>query len=1057
MKNVWKKLCFGILVCLIAVGLAAQQVEIYPQMGPHGNSRTSFSPDGRWILSGTIWDASTGRELQRPFNGSIIGWSPDMKRYLEGTGNTVRVRDWETDAIIITLRNIHGSTGSRTVNIAFSPDGRQIAAITSDSRNIKVWDASNGQELITITTDPESFFYNFCYSPDGRTIVFRDSRTVKVFDLVNRRQLRSFPVADSSNSSNTFSNDGRRYMVTTSTETPGNYRETITIYDTETGRVLRTLTGYNSFVIAMAYRPDGRQIVSVARDNVMKVWDAETGRELRSINLTGDYIASLAFSPDGRRLVLNPSSRLIVLDTNNYREVLAIKYLENILYSPSTINVNFLNENQALFQTRENIHLLNMQTGRRAWTMSTITPTDTSFRNVYFSPDRRFFAKTDPPTRATRGAFTINIYDTDTGRLIRTWQNNLGADGSADELLNSWGLVWSQNGRELISYSMNVIIDARNGTASAIIYLGIWNVTDGRLISSHRHEPRATSGQIHRARNFSESYFNHDINRVIYLTDDSLQVYETRGTRRLITINGNFNRARWSPDGSRIITTTENSIIRIWDAQNGREITGAPRHERLRQIEYSPNGRQIITFGEDGFIRAWNTANNTQLWEYNVRDNRLERLYYNADGTRIIAVTYLSNAVRILDSANGRLLFSQTERIASISPDGKWIITVSRDGRVRIWNAETNVEKAQFIAFDNGGWLSMTPDGYYVASARGDQQLNARVGNTVTGIDRYRSTFNKPDIVAARLSNTGSMTHNEAIVSVSVNPTGTRIASVSQNTIKIWELESGRELHRITNIGGNVNAISWSPDGRRLIHGAEDNTIRIWNAETGAAISTISGHTAYVNEARYSPDGRRIASCADDKLIKIWDAGTGREIRTLSGHTDSVGPGVIAWSPNGRRLASGSIEEERTIRIWDAQSGRVLRTIPDQGGRIMGLAFSPDGRRLASCTPGEQEVKIWDAESGRLIRSIPLEETDPYSLAWSPDGNLLAIGSIDESGGYIDIFDTNTAINIRRIWARGITQSLTWTPDSRRIVSTINFSDIQMIKVFNALSGRELY
>jgi WD40 repeat protein len=494
--------------------------------------------------------------------------------------------------------------------------------------------------------------------------------------------------------------------------------------------------------------------------------------------------------------------------------------------------------------------------------------------------------------------------------------------------------------------------------------------------------------------------------------------------------------------------------VQTWDAQNGRQLQGSVKHEDLRAVQYSPDGRQFTTGGRDEYVRAWNAENGTKLWEKRIY-NSVDSISYSADGKRIIAVTFLSNSVYILDSATGEVVFSRSERSAFYTPDGKWLITASQDGSVRIWSAETFIEKARLIAFDDNEWLAMTPDGYYTASAKGDQYLNARVGNTVSGIDKYRKTFNRADIVQARLSNSARMaSHKENITSVAVNPAGTRIASVAlDKTIKIWDLESGKELRSISNIGGSVNAVSWSPDGKTLIHGAEDKTVRIWDAETGKTVRTINGHTDYVNEARYSPDGKRIASCADDKLIKIWDAESGREIKTLTGHTDMVG--VVAWSPDGKRIASGTIEDEKTIRIWDVESGQVLQMIPDQGGRIWGLAYSPDGKKLASCSPGEQAAKIWDPESGKLIRSIPFEDGSPYSLAWSPDSKRLAVGYVD-SDGSIEIFDADTGTNTGFIWVRGFPQSISWSPDGRRIVTACNFTDGQSIRVYDALSGNEL-
>jgi WD40 repeat protein len=1041
-------------------GLAIQQVEIYPQIGPQVNagSYVSFSPDGKWIISNGLWDAATGRELKRPYSNSIIGWSPDMRLYMQGRGSSLVIRNWETDAQVFTFQNI-SITSWRTSKPVFSPDGRQIAGITSDSNNIKVWDTSNGQELINITG---SGIGCFAYSQDGRTILFRelsnDFNTVKAFDLVNKRQLRSFQT--NKGNDDVFSPDGKRYILHITTREGGGNQHSIKIYDTETGRELRSLAAFNGSTVNgdistnLAFHPDSKQIAFVERNNsqslnTLKIFDVETGRELRSTRLEYDFNYGIAFSLDGRRLAYRSNwGGVIIMDAGNYREVMAIRSLD-FLGSPSSIKVNYSNNKQAVFETNKKILLWDTETGRRVW----VKPSDRSFSNIYFSPDKQFFANVEDQTNVK--AVKINIYNTTTGNLVRSWQNIVNVS-STNELISDWELIWNQDGKELTCYVGSMIINAAAGTARYLSYLSSWNVADGQLISTNRHDRGTISGSN---TSFSSGivYFSPDITRILYIFTDSLQIYETRGTNKLLTITGSFNQAQWSPDGRRILTTSSDGTVRTWDAQTGRQLQVSIRHENIRPVQYSPDGRQIATGSSgDEYVRAWNAESGAMLWERRVY-NRVDSISYSADGRRIIAVTFNSQSVYILDSTNGNVVFSSSnERSASYSPDGKWLITASQDGSVRILSAETFIEKVRLITFNDNEWLAMTPDGYYTASARGDQYLNARVGNTVTGIDRYRSTFNKPAVVQARLSNSGRMaSHSEGIASVAVNPAGTRLATVSlDKTIKIWDLESGRELRSISNIGGFVNAISWSPDGRTLIHGAEDRTVRIWDAETGRAVRTINGHTDYVNEARYSPDGRRIASADDDKLIKIWDAETGREIRTLTGHTDMVG--VVAWSPDGRRIASGTIEEEKTIRIWDVESGRLLYTIPNQGGRIMALAYSPDGRSIASCTTEEPMVKIWNAENGTLIKNIPIENRRPYSLAWNSDNKQLAVGYTSENSGYIGIFDTDTGTRIRQLFPSGLPYSINWTPDYRRIVAACNFSDGQFIRVYDALSGNEL-
>jgi WD40 repeat protein len=1027
-----------IVLASLALNAFAQQAEIYPQIGLPNLELSSpalrFSPDGKWLFSNAgIFDAATGRELKRPYNTSIVGFSPDMKRYIQGTGSTIRIRDWETNAVIITIQNISG-------NPVFSPDGKQVAALTGDGKNIKILDASNGQELTTIDGWQDGIG-RFGYSADGRNMVLANTENVKVFDIANKRQLRSFSVKVTSGDfrTATISPNGKMYVVASTTgSSPGSSRGFVKLYDTDTGREVRTLSGHNNFVTALACSPDGKTLISADRDNMMKVWDTATGRELRSTKLDV-FILNVTYSANSQRIVFGTGNyihnRITVLDAANYRELLTIRALPWITNAPYIVN-----EKQAIVQTNNSISLWDTENGRRVWG---IQAQDDSF--LYLSPDKRFFAKVDPTTNTNQGANNISIYDTATGRRIRTWPN-------LREFVTS-NIIWSLEGKQLTTFS----------SFASIYTLDFWNVEDGQNISFYDHRPKPLLDTTRM--NIRGNYLNSNASRIAYCFEDSLQIYETRGTNKLLTITGSFGRARWSPDGRRILTASDDGTVRIWDAQNGRQLQGSIKHEDLSAVQYSPDGRQIATGGRDEYVRAWNAENGAKLWERRVYGRiveRADRISYSADGRRIIAVAVTDSlSVYILDSATGEVVFSRNERSASLSPDGKWLITASQDGSVRIWSMETGVEKARLITYDDNEWLAMTPHGYYAASAKGDQYLNARVGNTVTGIDKYRKTFNRADIVQARLSNSARMaSHRENITSVAVNPAGTQIASVAlDKTIKIWDMESGKELRSISNIGGSVNAVSWSPDGKTLIHGAEDKTVRIWDAETGKAVRTINGHSDYVNEARYSPDGKRIASCADDKLIKIWDAKSGKEQRTLTGHTDLVT--VIAWSPNGKQLASGSDAQEKTIRIWDANNGKILQTIPNQGGRIVALTYSPDGKKIASSVVEDKAIKIWDSETGRLIKSIPIENSGGvYSLAWSPDGKQLVSGAVyggeDDYGTHIRIWNTETWERIRVIGENGAIYSISWTPDGRRLVAVCNFNDGQFIKVYDALSGNEL-
>jgi len=170
--------------------------------------------------------------------------------------------------------------------------------------------------------------------------------------------------------------------------------------------------------------------------------------------------------------------------------------------------------------------------------------------------------------------------------------------------------------------------------------------------------------------------------------------------------------------------------------------------------------------------------------------------------------------------------------------------------------------------------------------------------------------------------------HSASVARVAWSPDGSRIASASDDgTVQIWEAKSGKHLLTYNGNGAPVWEVAWSPDGKRLVSGTgaagssgpvtSNNSVKVWNAATGQTLITYAGTNAQTQTyaLAWSPDGKQIASGSDDGLVHIWDASTGQTFFQYHGHTSAIFK--VAWSPDGKLIASAS--DDGTVQVWKPQ------------------------------------------------------------------------------------------------------------------------------------------
>ena len=585
-------------------------------------------------------------------------------------------------------------------------------------------------------------------------------------------------------SSVAFSPDGRFALS-------GSDDKTLRLWETNTGREIRSFIGHWRPVTCIAFSPDGKFALSGSDDKTIRLWDVETGRSIRSFEKDSFSVSSIAFSPDGRLALSGSSYKTLKLwDVKTGREIRSFKGHKSRVFS-----VAFSPDGKSALSGSHDktLRLWNVKTGK---SIRSFKGHSDDVNAVAFSPDGKF---------ALSGSDdgTLRLWKVSTGRSIRSFKGHSGEISS---------VAFSPDGKFALSGSYDKTVT-------------LWEVRTGKKTRSFRgHSDIIHSVAFGPGGKFVLSGSG----------DNTLKLWEVVTGREIHSFKG-YSRGvasvALSPGGTLALMGSDDMTLRLWDAGTGREIRSFRGHSKgVTSAAFSPDGKFALSGSYDRMLRLWEVSTGREIRSFKGHTDDVNAVAFSPDGKFALSGSY-DKSLRLWKISTGREIRSYQGHLYGVnavafSPDGEFAISGSYDKTLRLWDVKTGREIRTFRGHTGSvNAAAFSPDGKFVLSGSHDKTL--RLWEAETGLEIR--TFEA---------------HSKPVSFVAFSPDGKLGLSASHdNTVSLWDISTGQEIRYLRGHLEPVMSVAFSPDGKFALSGSQDGTMRVWNIPTGRETARMFSFT----------------------------------------------------------------------------------------------------------------------------------------------------------------------------------------------------------------------